>query len=169
MAKYYYHLVSGRTFNVGDELVVGEEGYGGWKDVYESAHLKKLIDSGADKQLLIEEFDFIIRELAAEEVRQKEFPDFPSRLSCLWLCEDIKDCQKRVEPFKRLGINVTQIIKASLSGKIINVNTNHIKKSGSTYNEYKQKARNFFTDTKKSKDSVVMFSGKLKVEQVYPI
>lgn len=169
MTKYYYHLVRGRTFKKGDELFIGEEGYGGWNDVYESAHLKKLIESGADKQLIMEEYDYIIRELAAEEVRQKEFPDFPCRLRCLWLCEDIKDCQKLIEPFRRIGANVTQIIKASLDGKIVHVKPSNYKKSGSTYNEYKEKARKFFTDTKKTKDSVVMFMGKLKVEEVYPI
>lgn len=168
MKKYYYHLVSNNNWNVGDEIEIGAEGYGMWNDVYNFSCMKE-INSETEKDRVIEEYDFIIRELAAEEVRQKEFPDFPSRLRCLWLCEDIKDCQKRVEDFRRLGRSVNQIVKVELNGTILNVNPENLRKSRKSYNEYKQSARKFFTDNEKRENSVIMFQGKLKVVECYKV
>ena len=168
MKKYYYHLVSNNHWNEGDEIEIGAEGYGMWNDVYNFSAMSE-INTEAEKDRTIEEYDFIIRELAAEEVRQKEFPNFPSRLRCLWLCEDIKDCKKRVATYRRLGKKVDQIVKVELNGKILNVNPENLPKSRKTYNEYMQCARKFFTDNEKRENSVIMFTGKLKVIKSYKV
>ena len=168
MKKYYYHLLTNNNWKVGDEIEIGAEGYGMWNDVYNFSLMDK-IKENCDKDRLLEEYDFIIRELAAEEVRQKEFSEFPSRLRCLWLCEDIKDCEKRVSEFKRLGRNVTEIVKVELDGKILNVNPENLPKSKKSYNEYKECARKFFTDNQKRENSVIMFCGKLKVVETFQV
>lgn len=168
MKKYYYHLVSNNNWQVGDEIEIGAEGYGMWNDVYNFSAMNE-INTAADKDRVIEEYDFIIRELAAEEVRQKEFPNLPSRLRCLWLCEDIADCEKRVSEFRRLGREVNQIVKVELNGTILNVNPENLPKSRKTYNEYKQCARKFFTDNQKREGSVIMFVGKLKVVESFKV
>lgn len=39
----------------------------------------------AEKNLILSEYTKYIRECIFEEVRQKEFPDYPSRTKCIWL------------------------------------------------------------------------------------
>lgn len=168
MKKYYYHLVSDNIWQVGDKIEIGAKGFGMWNDVYDFVAMNKL-DFKTEKDRVIEEYDFIIWELASEEVRQTEFPNLPSRLRCLWLCEDIKDCEKRVQEFRRLGRTVSQIVKVELDGNILNVNPENLPKSKKSYNQYKECARKFFTDNEKRENSVIMFTGILTVVEVYNI
>ncbi len=113
MKKYYYHLVSDNIWQVGDKIEIGSKGFGMWNDVYDFVAMNKL-DFKTEKDRVIEEYDFIIRELASEEVRQTEFPNLPSRLRCLWLCEDIKDCEKRVQELEDLAEQFRKLLKLNL-------------------------------------------------------
>ncbi len=165
--KYYYHLVSHNKFKVGDTLEIGTRGNGMWHDIYESNQMKEL----TDKDRIIEEYDFIVRELAAEEVRKEEFPNLPSRLKCLYICDNIENCKKRVEKFKGLNVDVTQIIKISLSEEPYAVNAKLFPKIRASYNEYKEYARNFFKSMKKGgkSEDEYLFVGTLTVEEVFEI
>ena len=101
-----YQVATDRHYKVGDVLEFGKEYNGQGNRIYnskfnngEEAYHKKgfrYADSKnifKNKSLVIEmskslsESDFVLRELAAEEVRKEKYSDFPSRLKCMFLSE----------------------------------------------------------------------------------
>ena len=59
-----------------------------------------------------------IRELALEEVREKEFPNLPSRISCLYISNTFEEARQWFNYFKSLGRNVYGIFKVKINGRM---------------------------------------------------
>lgn len=172
--KYYYHLVSDNTFKVGDKIEIGKSGNGMWKDVYASTIIKNNPKNELEKDEILSQYDFILGELAAEELRCEEFPNLPSRLKCLYLCDSKQAVEKRVKKFSKIynaiGREVTQIIKVSVDNEPYACTQDFLLKTKSNFLEYKDLARKFFLGMKKgSKANFYMFVGTLTVEKVYKI
>ena len=59
-----------------------------------------------------------LRELALEEVRKERFPDFPSRLNCLYVSATMEEAEIWAESFIRWGRPTYHIVKVRLAGRI---------------------------------------------------
>lgn len=57
-----------------------------------------------------------IREVVTEMVRVKEYPDYPSRLSCLYATKTYEDALKWKELFNSYNRKVLQIVKLRVNG-----------------------------------------------------
>ena len=59
-----------------------------------------------------------LRGLALEEVRQKEFPDRPSRLACLYVAETREEAEKWACLFAEWGRPTYHVVKLRIRGRL---------------------------------------------------
>ena len=57
-----------------------------------------------------------LRELALEEVRREKYPDYPSRMECLYVSETLQEATRWAEYFMSLSRPTFQIVKLKITG-----------------------------------------------------
>lgn len=57
------------------------------------------------------------RELALEEVRARYYPNYPSRMACLYTSSDLKSALNWAQFFKDIGRDVFSLVKLKVEGK----------------------------------------------------
>ena len=57
------------------------------------------------------------RELALEKVREGEFPQYPSRMSCLYTSQTLEEARDWAKFFKEIGREVYSIVKLRVNGR----------------------------------------------------
>lgn len=57
-----------------------------------------------------------LRELAMEEIRKTAFPQYPSRMACLYASDCLEESEKWAELFQNWGRRVYQIVKLKIHG-----------------------------------------------------
>ena len=84
-----YHVVTDRPMKCGQHIIFDENHHSG---VYERVQekMEKVHDiyenpDKYDEKILEHHTSVALRELALEEVRRKKYPQFPSRMSCLYV------------------------------------------------------------------------------------
>lgn len=114
-----YHVVTDRPMEKGQVILFDSEHHSG---VYRRVMEKKPL---ADEILAHpERFDgelehhtaVALRELAMEEVRQNEFPQYPSRMACLYVSRTLEEARRWAEFFVSLGRPVYSIVKFRVDG-----------------------------------------------------
>ena len=182
-----YQIATDRHYKVGDKLEFGKEcGFQGQR-VLNGAKLekKRTYDEGylfvnskkifANKKLvlklskLLEEYDFTLRELAFEEVRKTEFQDYPSRLKCMYLIDNKQTCLKNLELFHQKGHGTFfQAVAVKLNGKIFCATSQNVTRSGLSFEEYKTKAREYWSQDQNSTlpKNEILFEGKAEIIEV---
>lgn len=141
-----------------------------------------------DKKLMFElskalsNYDLFMRETALEEVRKEKFPDFPSRFHCMFLTETKEDMLRAFNKyktmknsnkyFKTLSIrnknDTYQALAVKLNGTAFFVKDCSISREGVSYNEYKKKAVEFWSQNQKSKNKTkeIIFIGDAEIVEV---
>lgn len=93
-----YHVVTDRPMYVGQHIVFDEEHHSGvYQRVYEKLDIVKDIYSNPEKydeETLEHHTSVALRELALEEVRQKKYPKYPSRMGCLYVSKTFEEAEK---------------------------------------------------------------------------
>ena len=69
-----------------------------------------------DEKTLEHHTSVALRELALEEVRRKKYPQFPSRMSCLYVSRTLKEAEQWGEFFARIGRPTYSIVKLDVKG-----------------------------------------------------
>ena len=94
---FAYHVVTDRPMYVGQQIVFDETHHSG---VYQRAYDKIDIvndictnPSEYDAETLEHHTSVALRELALEEVRQKKYPQYPSRMSCLYVSKTFEEAE----------------------------------------------------------------------------
>lgn len=94
---YAYHVITDRPLQIGQQIIFDEEHHNG---VYQRVYAKKQIveDIYANPgQYNAENLEYpvlvALRELALEEVRVKKHPEYPSRMSCLYVSGTQKEAE----------------------------------------------------------------------------
>ena len=109
--KIMYHISRDNNWNIGDVLVAGEKDNQFWsicKDYSKTVRVNgkemtifQMIDIVPNFEItqnnitflyqnlkdIAKETAFYIREQVFEDIRQKHYPELPSRQKCLWVCE----------------------------------------------------------------------------------
>lgn len=78
-----------------------------------SDELESLIDQDPEQWSRV-----AYRELALEKVRQAEFPQYPSRMACLYTSRTLQDARGWAEFFRRAGRQVFSIVRLGVEGRI---------------------------------------------------
>lgn len=91
---YVYHVVTDRPMQVGQEIIFDENHHSGvYQRVYEQRKLVEDIYANPEKyraEELAYRTTVALRELALEEVRCRKYPQYPSRMSCLYVSKTLK-------------------------------------------------------------------------------
>lgn len=61
-----------------------------------------------------------LRELAMEDVRREEYPDYPSRLESLYVSKTLAEANDWFNYFIKLGRKTYQIVKVKVNGSVFN-------------------------------------------------
>ncbi len=117
---YAYHVVTERPMRLGQHILFDGAHHSG---VYERVMAKRDIVDDIYKnprkyQDEALEYPVVValRELALEEVRREKYPDYPSRMGCLYVSETLRESQNWADYFISLGRPTFQIVKVKVTG-----------------------------------------------------
>lgn len=120
--KYFYHVVTDRPMQIGQHIVFDDENHSGVYDrVMSKLSIVNDIYNYPDKydiKKLEHHTRVALRELALEKIRKREYPEYPSRMSCLYVSESIEESEKWAELFIAWGRPTYSIVKLRVVGNI---------------------------------------------------
>lgn len=114
-----YHVVTERPMHPGQRLLFDEAHHNGvYKRVMEQKALAlEFYDNPWCAAAELEHHTAVaLRELALEEVRRRQHPNYPSRLACLYVSEQLEDAEKWAELFVQWGRATYHIVKLRVRG-----------------------------------------------------
>lgn len=122
MEKYFYHVVTEKPMYVGQHIVFDENHHNGvWQRVTEKIDIVGDIYNNPKKYKDIElehHTSVALRELALEQVRVEKYPNYPSRMACLYVSKTLGDAEKWFDYFVSLGRPTFQIVKLQVNGNM---------------------------------------------------
>lgn len=120
MEKIFYHVVTERPMELGQIIIFDETHHSG---VYERVYnLENIVNDIYDNPNKYDNEEFehhtkvALRELALEEARKNKYPNYPSRLSSLYVSNSLEEAENWYEYFISLGRPTYQIVKVSVDG-----------------------------------------------------
>ncbi len=115
-----YHVVTDRPMYVGQQIIFDNEHHSGvYQRVYEKTDIVDDIYTNPDKydaETLEHHTSVALRELALEEIRQKKYPQYPSRLGCLYVSETFEEAESWGKFFAEIGRPTYNIVKLDVKG-----------------------------------------------------
>lgn len=183
-----YQVATDRNYKVGDKFVFGNESNVQRQRVYDTkffidgksyhqigfefAESRKLLKN---KKLIINlskalaESDFVIRELAIEEVRKEKFPQCPSRLKCMFLTDKKENVMSGVKEFYKKGFGTQfQAVTVKVTGNIFYAKSVVMPRIGLSYGGYKELAEKYWSQDQKVDDEVqeILFEGEAEIVEI---
>lgn len=116
-----YHVVTDRPMTVGQHIIFDETHHSG---VY--ARVMALKDTADDVYAHPENYplplehhlDVALRELAMEEVRREKYPQYPSRMACLYVSRELEESRRWGEFFACIGRPTYAIVELKITGRV---------------------------------------------------
>lgn len=183
-----YQVATDRNYKVGDIIEFGQSYNGQGNRIYNSkfndgkdAYHKvgfNYVNSKhifKNKPLMVElckslsESDFVLRELAAEEVRKEKYAECPSRLKCMFLSEKKEVTLENLKMFYQKGYGTHfQAIAVKLEGRLFYARSKGLQRNGSSYGEYLRIADEYWSQDQTSVEEVkeILFEGKAEVIEI---
>ena len=122
-----YHVVTDRPMQVGQTIRFDEEHHSGvWQRVMDKMPIVQDILTHPDKytEKLDHHTDVALRELALEQVRQEKYPQYPSRMACLYVSEKLEDAECWAQWFTNWGRPTYAIVRVEVNGRHFTGNAN---------------------------------------------
>lgn len=117
---YVYHVVTDRPMQVGQQITFDETHHSGvYQRVMEKLDVVNDIYANLEKydaETLEHHTSVALRELALEEVRKEKYPDYPSRMGCLYVSETFEEADNWGQFFARIGRPTYNIVKLEVQG-----------------------------------------------------
>ena len=108
-----------------------------------------------------------VREVIVEMVRLQEFPEYPSRLSCLYAAKSYEDALKWKELFESYNRKVLQIVKLRVVGDYFEGDGNLLpKEDGVPFSRKIEQAREYWKGNVKNELPEVLINGKIEVIEI---
>ena len=122
MSQEYFHVVTDKPMKLGEEIIFDETHHSNlYNRVYSYKEKVDEIYNNPDNYKNIEldhHLKVALRELAMEEVRKEKYPEYPSRLSSLYVSKTREEAEKWYNLFIELGRDVYQIVKVMVDGNV---------------------------------------------------
>ena len=118
MNNFFYHVVTEKPMKLNQKIIFDGINH---SKVYERINKEKeLVDKIYSKEdiELTDDLRKALREFALEEVRKNEFPNYPSRLSSLYVSKTLKEAEFWYDLFIKKGRKTFQLVKVEVDGKI---------------------------------------------------
>lgn len=165
--KAFYHVVTERPMYLGQEIIFDEKHHSG---VYERIFKEKdLVDKlySGKKMELTDNLKKALREYALDEIRVKEFPNYPSRLSCLYVSNTLEEAIFWYNIFIEQGRPTFQIVKVEVDGSYFTGDAWNCFEGTSDRNENLKLARRYWNneDNLQGEKPIVetLVDGKIRV------
>ncbi|MCU4770293.1 DUF2441 domain-containing protein [Bacillus toyonensis] len=108
-----------------------------------------------------------VRETIVEMVRLQEYPEYPSRLSCLYASKNYEDALKWKALFDSYNRDVLQIVKLLVSGNSFESDGNLLpKEDGISFSRKIEQARDYWKGNSKSELPELLINGKIHVVEI---
>ncbi|WP_342559708.1 DUF2441 domain-containing protein [Psychrobacillus sp. FSL W7-1457] len=108
-----------------------------------------------------------IRETIVEMVRLEEYPNYPSRLSCLYATKSLEDALKWVDLFNSYNRQVLQLVKLRVDGKTFEGDASHLpKEDGVPFAKKIEQAREYWQGNVNSGLPEMLVDGKIEVVEI---
>ena len=108
-----------------------------------------------------------IREMIVEMVRLQEYPEYPSRMSCLYATKDYEDVLKWKELFDSYNRKVLQIVKLRVIGNSFEGDGNLLPKNDAVpFSRKIDQAREYWLGNVKNELPEILIDGKIEVVEV---
>ncbi|RYI29432.1 DUF2441 domain-containing protein [Bacillus infantis] len=108
-----------------------------------------------------------IREVIAEMVRLQEYPQHPSRLSCLYASESYEDVLKWKEIFDSYNRKVLQIVKLKVFGNFFKGDGDLLpKEDGAPFAQKMEQAREYWKGSSNNVLPEVLIDGSIEVTEI---
>ncbi len=117
---YAYHVVTERPMVPGQRIIFdGHHHSGVYRRVMDKLPLVQdvLAHPEAYPLPLEHHLSVAIRELAMEQVRQDSFPEYPSRMACLYVSETLEESRRWADFFIRIGRPAYAIVRLQVDGR----------------------------------------------------
>lgn len=183
-----YQISTDRNYKVGDKLTFGKEYNGqgnrilntkfndGKNAMYklgfnyaDSKNIFKKKDLVIDLCKTMQESDFVLRELAVEEVRKTKYPNLPSRLRCMFLSDTKQVVLDNLKTFHLKGVGKHfQAVAVKLTGELFYAKSVALPRNGLSYGEYMEIADKYWSQDQDSSESVkeILFEGKAEIVEI---
>ncbi len=117
-----------------------------------------------------ENYDIMLRELALEQVRQKSFPDKPSRLHCMYLSMTKEIALKNIDSMVKnntRGAKIFQVVAVKLNGNLHKA-AGRVTRESESFNHYAEKAVEYWSQTDLKDEDVmeVLFEGEAEIVEI---
>lgn len=108
-----------------------------------------------------------IREVIVEMVRLKEYPQYPSRLSCLYAAKSYEDALKWKQLFDSFNRKVLQIVKLKVVGNYFEGNGDLLpKEDGVSFSKKIEQAIEYWKGNLNNKLPELLINGKIEVTEI---
>ncbi|MEH6890905.1 DUF2441 domain-containing protein [Bacillus sp. JJ864] len=108
-----------------------------------------------------------IREVIVEMVRLQEYPEYPSRLSCLYAAKSYEDALKWKELFDSYNRNVLQIVKLRVIGNSFEGDGNLLpKEDGVPFSQKIEQAKEYWKGNVTNELPELLINGKIEVVEI---
>lgn len=119
---YVYHVVTEKPMYIGQHIVFDENHHNGvWQRVNEKLDIVNDIYNKPEKYKYAKfehHTSVALRELALEKVRLNKYPNYPSRMACLYVSKTLEEAEKWFDYFAGLGRPTFQIVKLKVNGNV---------------------------------------------------
>lgn len=185
--QIFYQIAKNRNYCVGDKLHFGKEDNGqvrifDFSFAHDGQALHNYAFNDAKKGIFknkeriksyaiaLNEYDFLLRELALEETRKEKFPSAPSRFKCMYLFDDKDKMLEAFNFYKKQPKNqyLVQAIAVKATGEAFYCKDVSLGRSGKSYNEHKQAAIEYWSQDQNSSAETkeVLFVGDVEVIEI---
>lgn len=108
-----------------------------------------------------------IREVIVEMVRLEEYPEYPSRLSCLYAAKSYQDALKWKELFDSYHRRVLQIVKLRVIGAIFEGDGNLLpKEEGTPFSRKIEQAKEYWKGNINNELPELLINGRIEVVEI---
>lgn len=108
-----------------------------------------------------------VREVIMEMVRLKEYPQYPSRLSCLYAAKTYDDALKWKQIFDSFNRQVLQIVKLKVDGNYFEGDGDLLPKEDAiSFAKKIEQARNYWNGNRSNKLPELLINGKIEVTEI---
>ena len=178
--EIFYHANSGKELEVGDTLIFNSSTHNKmYEEVYNNEYKLNNMDanellcnkkkssdlSNEELNLLLNTINndaFVLRELALEEIRKEKYPDYPSRLNCLYVTKVKEDAVNWSNILKRNNKECKQILTLECTGELFIGDGNLMKRQNISYQEQLNNADKYWSN-KTNEVPEYLFYGEAKV------
>ena len=117
---YVYHVVTEKPMKAGQQIVFDETHHNGvYQRVLEKINIVHDIYANPARynvETLEHHTSVALRELALEDVRRNKYPEYPSRMSCLYVSNTFEEADNWGKFFAEIGRPTYHIVKLAVEG-----------------------------------------------------